>query len=319
MMKKITALFTALLTAVLFSGCGNYTLKKSDRLNVVCTVFPIYDWTREIAGNTADITLLLENGTDMHSYQPSADDFIKIASADILIYVGGESDKWVKEACLRSPNEDRTEINLIDLLGTDAISEEHEEEHHGNHEDEYDEHIWLSLKNAAKLTNKISEIFCEKDAENKEVYGKNAELYIKELYELDREYESISEAASVKSLIFADRFPFAYLLRDYGISYTAAFPGCSAETEASFETVTRLAKKADETGARYIFTTESPQPLVAETVIKNTNSKNQRILSLDSMQSVTKKRIDGGETYLSIAKNNLINFKKGLDNDGNAY
>ncbi len=317
-MKKITALFTALLTAVLFSGCGNYNLRKSDRLNAVCTVFPIYDWTREIAGDTTDITLLLENGTDMHSYQPSADDFIKIASADIIIYIGGESDKWVKEACLRSPNKDRTEINLIDLLGTDAINEEHDEEHHGNHEDEYDEHVWLSLKNAEKLTNKISEIFCERDAANREVYGKNAELYIKELYELDKEYENASQTASVKSLIFADRFPFAYLLRDYGISYTAAFPGCSAETEASFETVTRLAKKADETGARYIFTTESPQLLVAETVIKNTESKNQRILSLDSMQSVTKKRIEGGETYLSIAKNNLINFKKGLDNDGNA-
>lgn len=318
-MKKFFVPLLSLFIAAVFSGCGDFKPAKTDRLNVVCTVFPVYDWTRETAGNNADITLLLENGTDMHSYQPTADDFIKIASADILIYVGGESDKWVKEACLRSPNKDRTEINLIDLLGTDAISEEHEHGYHGEHTDEYDEHIWLSLKNAAKLTGEIGGIFCRKDPDNKDAYNKNTELYLKKLLKLDSEYENAIEKANIKSLIFADRFPFAYLLRDYGISYTAAFPGCSAETEASFETVTRLAKKADETGTRYIFTTESPQPLVAETVIKNTESKNQQILSLDSMQSVTKKRIDGGETYISIAESNLTKLEKGLENNGNAY
>ena len=317
-MKKLSALLLAVLTALLFSGCGAAKPEKSDKLNVVCTIFPIYDWTREIAGDSADVTLLLKNSTDMHSYQPTADDFIKIASADVLIYVGGESDKWVKEACERSPSKSRTQINLIDLLGTKAITEEHEEEHHGEHTEEYDEHIWLSLENAAELTMNISKELGKMDYKNRNIYKENADLYIENLNKLDKEYKNAAETAKIKTLIFADRFPFAYLLRDYGISYTAAFPGCSAETEASFEIVTSLAKTADETGARYIFTTESPQPLVAKTVINNTENKNQKILMLDSMQSVTEKRIEGGETYISIAENNLKQLKKGLDNDGNA-
>ena len=316
--KRISALVTALLLLLCLCGCRGTQNEESEKIKVVCTVFPIYDWTREIAGDKAEISLLLSNGTDMHSFQPSAADMIKIAECDVLIYIGGESDEWVDEAIGLYNNKNRSLVNLMELLGDSAHTEEHtegmqEERHsHGEEEEEFDEHIWLSLKNAALFTEIIAEVLGEKDPDNAEFYRESYEKYSEKIMSLDSEYRTAVSGARIKTLLFADRFPFRYLTEDYGLSYYAAFPGCSAETEASFETVAFLSAKTDELGLKYILTTETAGTKIADTVRANTREKNQEILVLDSMQSVAKKDAEKGVTYLSVMQKNLEALKKAL-------
>lgn len=316
--KRILPIVSAFLILFSLCACGNAKTAESGKIKVVCTVFPIYDWTREIAKDKAEIIWLGSNGTDMHSFQPSAADMVKIAECDILIYIGGESDKWVDEAAKQYENEDRELVNLTSLLGGSLKEEEHtegmEEERHGQSEEEaeYDEHIWLSLKNAALFSGAIADDLAEKDPENAEFYKENAGNYTEKLTALDGEYQKAVSRAKNKTLLFADRFPFRYLTEDYGLSYYAAFPGCSAETEASFETVAFLSAKTDELGLKYIIKTETAATKIAETVIANTKEKNQEILVLDSMQSVGIKDAQNGTTYLSVMEKNLETLKKAL-------
>ena len=315
--KRILPILSAVLILLSLCACGGVGSAENDKIKVICTVFPIYDWTREIAGDKAEIIWLTENGTDMHSFQPSAADMVKIAECDILVYIGGESDKWVDEAVKQYQNEKRTLINLTYLLGGSLKEEEHiegmqEEHEQGEEEAEYDEHIWLSLKNAALFADAIADSLADKDPENAEFYKENARNYTEKLTVLDGEYEKAVSAAPLKTLLVADRFPFRYLTEDYGLSYYAAFPGCSAETEASFETVAFLSAKADELGLKYIVKTETAATKIAETVIANTKEKNQEILVLDSMQSVGSKDARNGTTYLSVMEKNLETLKKAL-------
>ena len=314
--KRILPILSAVLILLNLCACGVRSAE-SNKIKVVCTVFPIYDWTREIAGDKAEIIWLTENGTDMHSFQPSAADMVKIAECDILVYIGGESDKWVDETVKQYKNEKRTFINLTSLLGGSLKEEEHtegmqEEHEQGEEEAEYDEHIWLSLKNAALFSGAIADSLAEKDPENAEFYKENAQNYTEQLTALDGEYQKAVSAAPTKTLLVADRFPFRYLTEDYGLSYYAAFPGCSAETEASFETVAFLSAKADELGLKYIIKTETAATKIAETVIANTKENNQQILVLDSMQSVGSKDAKNGTTYLSVMEKNLETLKKAL-------
>ena len=468
-------------------------------IRVVTTIFPEYDWVRQIAGEEIshiDLTMLLDNGVDLHSYQPTADDIAKISDCDLFIYVGGESDEWVEDALKEAVNKDMKVINLLEVLG-DAVKEEEivegmqETEHshshekkevsedrtlsdyegewqslypfmdekfknetvsymaeaegfddedeawdffykgnetdiryvniNGNkiefekedgtketgtyeydgfysdcwgetsiryqfkntdtnsdapayvqfddhlnypskaehfhlycgddakamldikynwptyypadiqseddmiheflkhyvdeeeeHEEEKDEHVWLSLKNAETLCQTISADLQEIDPENKDVYAANASAYLEKLSVLDTAYQSAADAASQKTLLFGDRFPFRYLVDDYGLSYYAAFVGCSAETEASFETITFLAGKVDELGLHSVLTLENSDQKIAKTIIENTSEKNQEILTLDSMQSTTSADVANGTTYLSVMENNLNVLKKAL-------
>lgn len=314
--KRILPILSAALILLNLCACGVRSAE-SNKIKVVCTVFPIYDWTREIAGDKAEIIWLTENGTDMHSFQPSAADMVKIAECDILVYIGGESDKWVDETVKQYQNEKRTFINLTSLLGDSLKEEEHtegmqEEHEQGEEEAEYDEHVWLSLKNAVLFADAIADSLAEKDPENAEFYKESARNYTEKLTALDGEYQKAVSAAPTKTLLVADRFPFRYLTEDYGLSYYAAFPGCSAETEASFETVAFLSAKADELGLKYIIKTETAATKIAETVIANTKENNQQILVLDSMQSVGSKDAKNGTTYLSVMEKNLETLKKAL-------
>lgn len=314
--KRILPILSAALILLSLCACGVRSAE-SNKTKVVCTVFPIYDWTREIAGDKAEIIWLTENGTDMHSFQPSAADMVKIAECDILVYIGGESDKWVDETVKQYQNEKRTFINLTSLLGDSLKEEEHtegtrEEHEQGEEEAEYDEHVWLSLKNAVIFADAIADSLADKDPENAEFYKESARNYTEKLTALDGEYQKAVSAAPIKTLLVADRFPFRYLTEDYGLSYYAAFPGCSAETEASFETVAFLSAKADELGLKYIIKTETAATKIAETVIANTKEKNQQILVLDSMQSVGSKDAKNGTTYLSVMEKNLETLKKAL-------
>lgn len=327
-MKKITALLLALFMLVgALAGCGKQNdTNQTDKLSIVTTIFPEYDWVREILGEKADnaeITMLLDNGVDLHSYQPTADDIVKISDCDLFIYVGGESDEWVEDALRNAANGNMKVINLLEVLGDSVKTEEivegmqeaeHEyedaEEH--EHEEEADEHVWLSLKNAKMLVRVISKALQELDPNNKDIYAANADAYVKKLSALDAEYQAAVDAASNKTILFGDRFPFRYLVDDYGLRYYAAFVGCSAETEAGFETISFLAKRVDEWKLPCVLTIEGAQHKIAETVVRNTTAKNQRVLTMDSMQSTTSKDVKNGTTYLSVMEKNLSVLKEAL-------
>lgn len=321
-MKKILALLLALwIPAAVLSGCvPQDDSAASNKLNIVTTIFPAYDWVREILGaetDRAEITMLLDSGVDLHSYQPTVDDIVKISDCDLFLYVGGESDGWVDDALKNAPNKERKVIRLLDVLGDSAKAEEtvagmQEEEHDHEEEAEHDEHIWLSLKNAQVLVAAISEALQETDPARKDTYAANAAAFVEKLSALDGEYRAAVDSGKYKALLFGDRFPFRYLADDYGLDYYAAFPGCSAETEASFETVSFLAGKMDALGLPCVLTIEGTQHKIAETIVQNTAQKNQQILTMDSMQAVTANDAASGVSYLSIMEKNLSVLKKAL-------
>ncbi|GLC80837.1 metal ABC transporter substrate-binding protein [Lacrimispora brassicae] len=328
MKKLIACLLAGLMIMGALTACSGTNAKTSqnDKLRVVSTIFPEYDWVREIMGSHADdaeITMLLDNGVDLHSYQPTADDIIKISSCDMFIYVGGESDQWVEDALKEATNKNMVVVNLLDVLG-DTVKEEEvvegmeaEEEEHAQEDDEegpeYDEHVWLSLKNAKTFCNYIASKLGEIDSTNAGDYSANADAYGKKLDELDKSYQQTVDAAKQNSVLFGDRFPFRYLADDYGLTYYAAFVGCSAETEASFKTIAFLSKKVDELGLGSVLTIEGAKHKIAETIVQNTTDKDQAVRSMDSMQSTTSKDVENGTTYLSIMQTNLEVLKEALN------
>ena len=294
------------------------------KLSVVATIFPAYDWARQIIGersNDVALTLLLDKGTDLHSYQPTVEDIYKVSTCDLFIYVGGESDKWVSDALAQATNPALKAICLMDVLG-EAVKEEEivegmeaEDEDEGEEEEgpEYDEHVWLSLSNARTLCAAIRDKLIEVDPDGETVYSANCAAYIDRLSALDAAYRAAVEDAPRKTLLFADRFPFRYLVDDYGLSYYAAFAGCSAETEASFETVNFLVGKLDELGLPYVMKLESSTDRMAETVIANSKAQSAKILALDSLQSVTAQGVAEGATYLGAMQKNLEVLKQALN------
>lgn len=360
-MKKIFLMACSMVFfACVLSACDSEKRETSAtpsaqaKIKVVATIFPEYDWVRAIAGATenVEVTLLMDKGTDLHSYNPSADDMVKIAASDLFIYVGGESDEWVEKALENSANQKRKVINLVESLGS-MVKEEvlvegmeaDEHEHHGDHDDdhdgdhhaehhdgdhhaehhdgdhdgdhheegpEYDEHVWLSLRNTVVLIQAIEKQLSEIDPAHANTYKANAEAYIQKLTALDGEFKKVVDGASVKTLLFGDRFPFRYFADDYGLSYFAAFAGCSAESEASFETVVFLAKKVDSLGLKNVMTLEKSDGKIASTIVQNSKAKDQKILALNSMQSVTAKDVADGVTYLSLMESNLAVLKEAL-------
>ena len=314
-MKRFTAFI--FLIVVLF-GYKQTADANSGKINVVCTILPQYDWVLQILGNkfeNVNMILLLNNRIDLHNYQPSVDDIVKISTCDLFIYVGGESDKWVGGALKTATNPNMIVIDLLNELGTAAKMEEiveGMEEGEDEDEAEYDEHVWLSLKNARTFCSVIADALSSLDSDNAREYQNNLIAYTGKLSALDSEYQAMVNAAPVKTLLFGDRFPFRYLVEDYGLSYHAAFPGCSAETEASFETIVFLAKKMDELNLRNVMVTESTDQSIAKTIINNTRDKNQQILALNSMQSVTLSDLRNGTTYLSVMEDNLNVLEEAL-------
>ena len=314
------------------------------KLSVVCTIFPEYDWIRELVGDKKDnyeITYLMDKGVDLHSYQPTAEDIAKIANCDLFVYVGGESDGWVKDALKESKNDKMQVVNLLEALGNNVKEEEvvegmqeedehdhdhgkkedadhdhehkkdadhdhdHDEDGHHHDEVEYDEHVWLSLRNASSLVNELAARLQIIDPENKDYYASTAASYTAKLGDLDSRYLAAVKKAKNKTVLFGDRFPFRYLVDDYGLKYYAAFVGCSAETEASFETVAFLAKKADELKLNNVLVIENSDQKIAKKIVETTKAKDQKIVEMNSMQSVTADQITDGATYLGIMEANL--------------
>lgn len=329
-MKKFFSLFlSAVLLTGMLSGCATTSSANTDQtqdkksLHIVTTIFPEHDWVREVLGDLAsdaEITFLLDSGVDMHSYQPSAADIMDISTCDLFIYAGGESDAWAADAVKNATNKNMQVINLMDVLGENAKEEEvvegmqaergHDHDHDDDedeHEEEteYDEHVWLSLKNAQLFVSAIADSLSNIDPTHADTYAANASAYNGKLAHLDTDYQAAVDAAPIHTVLFADRFPFRYLVDDYGLSYYAAFSGCSADTEASFDTIIFLANKVNELGLHSILTIENSNDKIANTIIQNTQSRDQQIRVLNSMQTVTAQDVASGTTYLSVMEENL--------------
>ncbi len=327
-MKKILAITVAsIIAAGSITACSAEaaTNEVSDeKISIVTTIFPEYDWVMNVLGDNpagAEVTMLLDDGVDLHSYQPTVDDIMKIADCDLFIYVGGESDEWVEDALAEATNDDMIVINLLDVLGDSVVVEEVVEGMEGEEEEaeeteeegpEYDEHVWLSLRNAKVLVESIEEALAAIDPSNESTYRQNADSYEAELTVLDEEYSAVVSQAACDTVLFGDRFPFRYMTDDYGLNYYAAFVGCSAETEASFETITFLANKVDELSLTAVLTIEGADHSIAETIVENTSAQDQQILTLDSMQSVTASDVEAGASYISIMESNLEVLREAL-------
>ena len=318
-MKRIISLSLILmLMAWMCTACSVEDNQETGKSKIVTTNFAEYDWVRNITGSTEKFEItMLGGGVDMHSYQPTATDIITISDCDMFVYVGGESDTWVTDVLDGKRNENMEIITLMEILGENAKTEEHvegmQEESEEESEEEYDEHVWLSLRNAVEFCNQIEKSLEKIDPDNKTVYESNLKSYTQKLSELDEKYTEAVKNAKTKTLMFGDRFPFRYMTDDYGLEYYAVFAGCSAETEASFETITFLAHKADELSLNCVITIDGSDKKIAETIIENTKTKSQKILTLDSMQSVTMTDIENGEMYLSVMEQNLSVLSQALN------
>ncbi|MBQ4529847.1 MAG: zinc ABC transporter substrate-binding protein [Lachnospiraceae bacterium] len=372
--KKLLSLLTIGALSCGVWACGsseNVTDQDNGKLNVVCISFPEYDWARQVIGEeneNVQLSLIVDNGMDIHNYQPSADDMIEISNSDLCIYNGGTSEEWVEEAAAGG-NQVKT-VNVMELLETEVVEEElvegmqeetthvhgkeetanahedvdvhskdvhseekdseahnkevhNEEETEHTHEEveehvheaeeaEYDEHVWLSLKNAIKAVNAIQTEVSTLDEENAILYQENASAYVKELEALNQKYAIMVQESKRNVLLFGDRFPFRYLTDDYGLTYYAAFPGCSAETEASFETIVFLAEKVKENQLPCILTIDGSDQAIAQSVKTSTGDNNVKILTLNSLQSVSKEKLEE-TTYLSVMEENLQVIKEALD------
>lgn len=351
-MKRIIALFTALCLAAALAGCGsassapaasalpqapaapaestapagNAPVATGEPLHVVTTIFPIYDWVRQMLADDpglAEVTLLLDDGIDLHSYQPSVQDLAEIADCDVFLYVGGESDSWVKDALASGGTPGRVALDLMPLLGDELEEEElvegmqpDDDDHDDDgddHEEAYDEHIWLAPHNAQLLCAAIADVLADVDPFHAAQYRAGYERYRQDLKALDDRFDEMTDHAVRDTILVADRFPFLYLTEAYDLDYYAAFAGCSAETEASFATVAFLADKLDKLRLPYVLVPDGSDQKLAQTVIAATQSKNQTILTLDSMQSVTAEQIAAGATYVGLMEQNLATLQTALN------
>lgn len=316
MKKVLSIIICAALMLAVFAGCG---AKKpsGDKLHIIATIYPEYEWIKQITegADNVEVSLLLDSGADLHNFQPSVKDITDISSSDVFIYNGGESDEWVDSVLSNAQNKDMLALDLMELLGDKAKeetavegmeTEEHDEE---EDEKEYDEHIWLSLKNASFLCQKIADRLSEKDPDNKDTYAKNAKAYIEKLNKLDAEYEQVCSSAKSDTLIFADRFPFRYMTDDYKLKYYAAFSGCSAQSDPKFETIVFLANKLDELKLDHLMIIDGSDDKLAKSVIDAAKTKDVKILTLNSMQS----SVGDNSTYLGIMEDNLKALKKALN------
>lgn len=340
---KLKKLYVLTLTfcfifSFIFSSCTKTNSATSGKINIVCTTFPQYDWTKNIIKGCEDnftLSLLMDKGSDLHNYQPTAQDMVKIASSDLFIHVGGESDIWVKDFLSESAEKNRIVLNLVNMLGDkakitetvegmqdshhhkddecedcDECEHHHDEEHEHNHNDE---HVWLSLKNTQIFVNQIAKVIAEIDTKNAHIYEENAANYSAELSELDEQFSRMVNDSKRKTILFGDRFPFRYMVDDYGLDYFAAFSGCSAESEASFETIAFLSNKVSELKLPVVFAIEDSDKKIAQSIISNAKDADAKVLVLDSMQSVTSKDIENGANYLDAMKKNFEVLKTALN------
>ena len=311
MFKRILAvLLTAAMAATLFCGCDSNN-KEDEKLQIVTAIFPAYDFARQIFGDTAEITLLLKPGTESHSYDPSAKDIVKINNCDLFIYNGGESDAWV-ENILKGTDK----INSLRMMdAVEAIEEEHsegmttEEEHEHEEETEYDEHIWTSPKNAAKILTSIKDKAKALFPENADTYENNAQSYLDKINSLDRRFSELLAGES-RYFVFGDRFPLLYFFKEYNLKYYAAFPGCNAETEPSAQTIAFLTQKlgSDET-VKTVFCIELSNHKLAQTLA---DEHKLPVCEFHTCHNISADDFAAGESYVSLMERNYNMLKTAL-------
>ncbi|MDR1136773.1 MAG: metal ABC transporter substrate-binding protein [Synergistaceae bacterium] len=312
MKKLFPVLLCVLLASAAFFFCEEAS-SEDKKPSVVTTIFPQYDFARAIAGDKAELTMLLRPGTESHSYDPTPQDILKIQNCDVFIYGGGESDEWV-DGVLESMDTSKMRIiSLMDCVDTveeeivEGMQEEEEEEH--EHEEEYDEHVWTSPANAKKIARKISDTLIEVDPANAGSYENNAEAYLEHLDRLDAAFRNVLKDSARKTLIFGDRFPFRYFADAYGLKYFAAFPGCSTETEASAATIAFLIDKVKAEQIPVVFHIELSNEKIADTICEATGAKK---LLLHASHNITRDDFQNGLTYLDIMTANVEALKEAL-------
>lgn len=322
------AVLVCLILSVCLSLCACFDREDDGKIKIACTLFPQYDWLRSIVGESEaiELSLIVKNGTDMHSYQPTAADIMEISDCDMIVYLGGEVDTWVSEALQRAEREDIKKIALTECEGvtlrnisSTSGGHDHADGHsHGEHDGHshgaFDEHLWLSLRNAARLCETLCDAVCELDADNAAIYRANAASYTSQINELDRKCSDA--VASVdehdRFMLFCDRFPFVYLLEDYGVEYSAAFEGCTTDVDADFATVLRLISELEEHSTGCVIITEGSDRALAETVTASARGFSGDILVMNSLQAVSLAQIAEGISYLSVMEENLGVMKLAL-------
>ena len=316
---KLIGIAIASLIVPFCTSCG--ATKDDGKLKIVTSIYPEYDWVMNILGekkDNANVTMLLDSGSDLHSYQPTPKDIKSIAKCDLLVFVGGESDEWVDNALKQAINKNMKTINLLETLGDGAKEEDEEgaeeDGHDHDHEEEveYDEHVWLSLKNAKLFVKTIGDKLGEVDQENASYYASNADTYISQLNDLDELYQAAVDAKVKDTLLFADRYPFRYLLDDYGLKHVAAFNGCSAENTVGPNTLRMLVDKVNELNLDVIYKIDGSDGKIAESVKESTGKSDLKIVTMDSLQSGTSKQFSSTNNYLSRMEANLEALKEGL-------
>ncbi len=308
-MKRIKAFLTAVILILSLTACQGTPSESADtdRVHIVAAMFAEYDFARQIAGDCADVRMLLPPGADMHSYEPTPDDIISLTSCDVFICGGGESDTWLEDILESMPDS----LLTVKMMDTCELlhEDEHAEEDHGHEHEEYDEHVWTSPKNAIKIVEAITDAVCSVDSENAEVYRQNESEYVAELKKLDGDFEFVTKNAKRNEVIFADRFPLLYFAEEYGLEYLSAFPGCSHSTEASAGKVRELIDRVRSDSIPVIFKIELSNDALAHTVSEETDAT---VLEFHSCHSISASQLEGGETYLSLMRKNLENLRVAL-------
>ena len=311
-MKRMMLFF--LLAVLLFAGCaGRSPSGSGDKLKVTAAAFPEYDFVRAVAGDLAEITLLLPPGAEAHSYEPTPQDIARIGACRVFVYGGGESDVWLDRILDSGDREGKIILSLMDCC---ALREEEiqefmtaEEEEEEGEETEYDEHVWTSPVNAIAITEAVRDALKEADPENAAAYTANAEAYIQKLRELDISLRELVKNAKRQLLVFGDRFPFLYFVREYGLSYAAAFPGCSSGTDVNPATVAHLIDLVKAEGIPVVFRCDLSAGKIADTIAESTGA---RVLTLWSGHTVSRDAFQAGETYLTLWSKNLESLKEAL-------
>ena len=299
-MKKLI-LLAALLLALGAMACAE------GGLNVVAANFPCYDFARQVLGDRGSATLLIHPGVEVHSYEPSPADILAISGADLFVYIGGEGDAWADGILAGFGDDGPAALRMMDAV---TPLEEEGGESHAHEAPEYDEHIWTSPKNASAMVRALADALCDIDPDGAEAYRAAAADYAAQIDGVGAELAAIVEGAARRELVFADRFPFLYLVRDYGLDYVAAFPSCTADTEPTPQTMLDLIQRVAQDKIPVIYTIELSTQAVARAVAEETGAA---IRELHSMQTVTQDQFDAGETWVSLMEKNVGAIREGLN------
>lgn len=314
--RKIYRIMSVFFSAVIFcvfTACGNESVTDNNKLKIVATLFPQYDFAKQITGDNAEVTLLLTPGSESHTYEPTPKDVSKIQQADVFLYIGGESEVWVDEILESAQNKNLKTVRLMDYI--EPIEEqheddEHEHDEHENEEIEYDEHIFTSLVNSQVLLDEICSVICEEDKENEEVYRQNASAYSEKIAELDTKFTDMVNNAQRKTVVFGDRFPFAYFAKDYGLDCHAAFSGCSSETEASSATISSLIDIVKKDNIPIVFYIEFSSQSIANKIADACGAKTAL---LHSCHNISKEDLENGTSYVDLMTQNYQNLSEALN------